>query len=425
MAEKARRNRRVMGMLKKRLAEARLDEVPDPRDRRGRRWPLGTLLRSAVVGLVSGAESLCDVERTTAELTPAVRRRLGIRRRVPDTTLRDTLCKLRPAEVRPHLHRVVRAAHRRKALSVAPGLPFGIVSLDGKATAVPSSDDFYAQRQTSGESPTLVGVVRTVTATLTSHPARPCIDVTTIPASTNEMGAFEAALRGLVSAYNGIDLFRLVSYDAGACSLDNAGLVRQLGLHYLFGLKSSQSTLWREANLVLGSLSPEQAAATTEDVEHGRPVVRRVYLTPVIEGFADWTHLRTVLRVESVTLDARGAVLSRDNRYFLSSLPLRRMTAAQWLLAARRHWGVETTHQILDVTFHEDDHPWIESNPRATAVVIVLRRIAYTLLALWRSVTLRADEHRTRPWRAILRDVSLTLLTTNERELAPLPSVPG
>jgi hypothetical protein len=401
-------------MLKKRLAEARLDEVPDPRDRRGRRWPLGTLLRSAVVGLVSGAQGLGDVERTTAELTPAVRRQLGIRRRVPDTTLRDALCKLRPYELRPNLHQVVCAAHRRKALSVAQGLPFGMVSLDGKGTAVPSADDFYAQLQTSSDSAALTGVVRTVTATLTSHPARPCIDVATIPARTNEMGAFESALRGLVEAYDGIDLFRLVSYDAGACSLDNAGLVRQLGLHYLFGLKSSQPALWREANLVLGSLGPEQAAATTEDVEYDCRIVRRVYLTPVIEGFGDWTHLRTVLRVECVMLDPRGAVRSTDNRYFLSSLPPSRLSAAQWLLAARRHWGVETTHQILDVTFHEDDHPWIESNPRATAVVFVLRRIAYTLLALWRFVTLRADEQRTRSWRAILSDVCLALLTATE-----------
>jgi len=401
-------------MLKKRLAEARLDEVPDPRDRRGRRWPLGTLLRSAVAGLVSGAQGLGDVERTTAELTPAVRRQLGIRRRVPDTTLRDALCKLRPYELRPNLHQVVCAAHRRKALSVAQGLPFGMVSLDGKGTAVPSADDFYAQRQTSSDSAALTGVVRTVTATLTSHPARPCIDVATIPARTNEMGAFESALRGLVEAYDGIDLFRLVSYDAGACSLDNAGLVRQLGLHYLFGLKSSQPALWREANLVLGSLGPEQAAATTEDVEYDCRIVRRVYLTPVIEGFGDWTHLRTVLRVECVMLDPRGAVRSTDNRYFLSSLPPSRLSAAQWLLAARRHWGVETTHQILDVTFHEDDHPWIESNPRATAVVFVLRRIAYTLLALWRFVTLRADEQPTRSWRAILSDVCLALLTATE-----------
>jgi hypothetical protein len=412
-------------MLKKRLAEARLDEVPDPRDRRGRRWPLGTLLRSAVVGLVSGAESLGDVERTTAELTPAVRHRLGIRRRVPDTTLRDVLCRLRPHELRRSLHSVVRAAHGRKALSAADGLPFGMVSLDGKGTAVPSADDFYAQRQTSSETSALTGVVRTVTATLTSSAARPCIDVTPIPASTNEMGAFEAALRGLVAAYDGIDLFRLVSYDAGACSLDNAGLVRQLGLHYLFGLKSSQPTLWREANLVLGSLGPEQAAATTEDIERGCRVVRRIYLTPVIDGFTDWTHLRTILRIESVTLDCHDTVLSHDNRYFLSSMPLSRLSAAQWLLAARRHWGVETTHQILDVSFHEDDCPWIESNPRATAVVIVLRRIAYTLLALWRFVTLRADEQRTRPWRAILHEVSVALLTATETQLAPLPPVPG
>lgn len=320
--------------------------------------------------------------------------------------------------------RVVRAAHRRKALSTAQGLPFGMVSLDGKGTAVPSSDDFYAQRQ-SNEAGVLTGVVRTVTATLTSHPARPCIDVATIPASTNEMGTFEAALRGLVAAYDGIDLFRLVSYDAGACSLDNAGLVRQLGLHYLFGLKSSQPTLWREANLVLGRLGPDDAAAVTEDLEHGCRVIRRVYLTPVIDGFGDWTHLRTVLRVECVTLDGHDTVLSRDSRYFLSSLPLSRLAAAQWLLAARRHWGVETTHPILDVSFREDDRPWIESNPRATAVVIVLRRIAYTLVALWRFVTLRDDEQRARPWRAILREVSVALLTATERQLAPLPPAPG
>jgi hypothetical protein len=31
----------------------------------------------------------------------------------------------------------------------------------------------------------------------------------------------------------------------------------------------------------------------------------------------------------------------------------------------RRHWGVQTVHQILDVAFAEDDQPWIPSLPRA------------------------------------------------------------
>ena len=104
----------------------------------------------------------------------------------------------------------------------------------------------------------------------------------------------------------------------------------------------------------------------------------------------------------------------------------------------RRHWAVETSHQILDTAFAEDDpwttlgstrrgeslargdHPWIEQNPRATFVVIVLRRIAYTLLSLWRGVTLRSAEQRTRPWRDVMRDILLAAVTATAEHLRAL-----
>ena len=92
----------------------------------------------------------------------------------------------------------------------------------------------------------------------------------------------------------------------------------------------------------------------------------------------------------------------------------------QWLLVVRRLWGVETSHQILDMAFAEDAHPWIEQNPRATAVVMVLRRIAYTLLTLFRSVTLRSDEQRTRPWRELMRDILLAAVTATAEQLRSL-----
>ncbi|MCE7892477.1 MAG: hypothetical protein DYH12_22695, partial [Sorangiineae bacterium PRO1] len=114
----------------------------------------------------AGSRSLREVEQLTAELTPAVRAKLGIPRRVPDTTLRDALAALEPDDVRPALHAATRAAQRRKALE-PNGLPFGVVSLDGKATRVPAADDFFAQRQTATADARLVGVVRTVSATLT------------------------------------------------------------------------------------------------------------------------------------------------------------------------------------------------------------------------------------------------------------------
>jgi hypothetical protein len=146
---------------------------------------------------------------------------------------------LQPSELRKPLHALVRAAQRRKALQ-PDELPFGVVSLDGKHFSLPTSDDYYAQRQTHGEAAPLVGVVRTVTATLTSISAQPIIDVTPIPAHTNEMGIFELALDRVCLAFAGLDLFRLVTYDAGACSKANARAVRDRDLHYLFVLKTSR-----------------------------------------------------------------------------------------------------------------------------------------------------------------------------------------
>jgi len=184
---------------------------------------------------------------------------------------------LAPDDLRPILHRATRAARRRKALD-PDDLPFGVVALDGKSTVVPACDDFYAQRQTAGDDAPLASAVRTVTATLVSAAARPVIDVTSIPASTHEMGCFARALDALMATYERSDLFRLVTYDAGACSADNAGVVRKHGLHYLFGLNASQPTLYNEAALWLGSRPSREADAMTSDVLGGATVVRRLYI---------------------------------------------------------------------------------------------------------------------------------------------------
>ncbi len=223
-----------------------------------------------------------------------------------------------------------------------------------------------------------------------------------------------------MATYGRSDLFRLVTYDAGACSADNAEAVRKHGLHYLFGLKASQPTLYNEAALWLGSRPSGEADAATSDVHGDETIVRRLYVGNASAAPGGWDHLRTVLRVEMETLDAHGTRIKHENRYFVSSLPRSRLTDAQWLLLVRRHWGVETSHQILDVAFEEDDHPWIEQNPRATVVVMVLRRIAYTLLALWRGVTLRSDEQRTRPWRDVMRSIELAVIKATAEQLTGL-----
>jgi len=417
-----RMNRRLYGMLGKRLKEARLTEVDDPRDERGQRWRLGSLLRCLLGGIMSGAQSLADVEKLSTRLSRPIRRLLGAGRRVPDTTLRDTICSLDPETLRAPLHAVVRAAQRRKALD-PEALPFGVVSMDGKWFSLPSSDDWYAQRQTATETGPVVGHVRTVTCALISIPAQPVIDVTPIPAPTNEMGVFEISLDRLCQAYPTLGLFELVTYDAGACSETNAKAVRDRGLHYLFGLKGNQPTLFDEAQQWLGACAPGKANATHETVERGRRLVRSLYLGDAVAAPKGWEHLRTVVRVQTEAFDrSSGKLLHSTEHYFLSSLPRFRLTAAHWLLVIRRHWGVETAHQALDVAFEEDDHPWIEANPRGALVMAILRRIAYTILTLFRSVTQRSDERRHVPWKDLMSDLFVAFLTTSEDQIRDLRS---
>lgn len=56
-----------------------LREVPDPRSRKGRQFPLHALLACAVLALSSGARTVRDIFRFCQDLTPGQRRSLGFR----------------------------------------------------------------------------------------------------------------------------------------------------------------------------------------------------------------------------------------------------------------------------------------------------------------------------------------------------------
>jgi hypothetical protein len=53
-------------------------------------------------------------------------------------------------------------------------------------------------------------------------------------------------------------------------------------------------------------------------------------------------------------------------------------------------------------------------------LVAILRRIAYTLLSLFRSVTQRSEERRQVPWKRLMRDMLFALVTTTGQQLQGL-----
>ncbi len=415
--------RRVAGLLAARLPEVELEAVADPRAREGR-WSLAQILRATLVGLMAGCRSLAETEELSESLSPAVRRLVGLPRRLADTTARDALCKVPLDGLRAVLHRLVRAAWRRKALEPV-GLPMSVIALDGKVTALPCLNQPFVQTQ-HPEVGSPYGLVRTMTAALVSASGRPCIDAIPIPASTNEVGHFQAAFSSLAETYG--SLFDVVSYDAGGFSRANADAVVAAGKDYLFALKDEHRTMCKLADELLAS---EPVLDRTEDVlDAATTVVRSIRLLRADPSWSYgdgkgpheslWPHAKAFLSVEYVKVQ-HGAVIERDERMFVSSVDPSELTAAQWLLLVRSHWGVENqNHHTLDTAFAEDDRPWIEADANGMLAVLLLRRIAYTLLALYRSVTLRSDRNRATPWLVLLRSVRDALVAATAEHLAGL-----
>jgi hypothetical protein len=428
----ARDTRRLFGFVSSRFDRIRFDRVPDHRDPRGKRWALSTLLFTSLLGIMSGQTGFADVERLTKQIPMPVRRRFGIRRRIPDTTLRNALLTVEPQALRPILHSATRSALRSKSISVDFDLPFGVLAMDGKYVTVPFVDDRYSQRATRPDGETAVrGRIGTMTATLSSSEARPCIDVYPIPAATNEMGVFARALDALLDAYANLDLFRLVTYDAGTCSKANAQHIRDRHLHYLLGLKGSQPDLLFWASLWLNQRAPESADAISINGKGKYEVRRTLFLASCPDGTDGWDHLRTVVRVDSDGFDRHGKP-THETFYFLSSLSPDRLSPQQWLTVICRHWAVETTHQILDDAFKEDDRPWVTHNPRLTTLIMILRRIGYTLLTIFKHVTQRSEPRQSEPWRVLLSRVRDAMLLATDaivdgmrrRSAEPLPNLP-
>jgi hypothetical protein len=274
-------------------------------------------------------------------------------------------------------------------------------------TALPCLNQPFVQTQ-HPEVGSPYGLVRTMTAALVSAPGRPCIDAIPIPASTNEAGHFQAAFASLVETYG--TLFDLVSYDAGGFSRANADVVVAAGKDYLFALKDEHRTMCRLADELLAL---EPVLGGTEDVlDKATTVVRSIRLLRADPSWSYgdgkrpheslWPHAKAFLSVEYVKVQ-HGTVIERYDRMYVSSLDPKQLTAAQWLLLVRSHWGVENqNHHTLDTAFAEDERPWIEADANGMLAVLLLRRIAYTLLALFRSVALRSEENRATRWKVLL-----------------------
>ena len=408
--------RRYAGALAAGLGRMGFRLVDDPRNPRRVTWLLWQVLNTITAALAGGCRSLAEAEELSEELSPPIRRKLGIRGRVPDTTMRDVVMVLGNDidGLREILHRQNRAAWRSHQL-YADGLPHGVVAIDGKHTATHLPDDVYAQAQGGSY------LVRTLTAALVSAPATSCLDAWPIPKERSESSAFRDFVPSLLGAYGATRMFEVITSDAGIGDEPNARMLNDdYGLGYVFAIKDDQPTLLDEASRQLGNLGGERASASTTDVvDNQTALIRRLWLTTEMDGY-HWRHLRTVLRVEAEKRREDGTVVARENRYFVSNLAFDSFTPDEWLRVVRWHWRVENDcHQTFDVAFEEDERPWLKA-ARGMLVLMLLRRVVFNLLTVHRNVSRRGEQKGRIPWRRMFTRMKLMLGAATDEHIAGL-----
>lgn len=172
----------------------------------------------------------------------------------------------------------------------------------------------------------------------------------------NELAAIKALLETLV--LKGC----IVTIDALGCQTEIAKKIVDQGGDYVLAVKDNQKNL---SQAVVEFFDTAEAfdyrnvvvqKSVSVEKNHGRIETRRAALVADVSWMdkpmrEHWKKLAAVGMIESVQ-EMKDKV-SIERRYFIMSAGVK--TAAQFARAARAHWGIESMHWVLDVTFREDD----------------------------------------------------------------------
>ncbi len=152
----------------------------------------------------------------------------------------------------------------------------------------------------------------------------------------------------------------VVTIDAMGTQKDIARKVREKKADYVLALKANHETLYNEVVEFFEKASDENyqeehGIKTHREITkgHGRNEVREAFITSDIawmkEANESWNGLTSIGMVVYQRENKGTKIVER--RFFICSIDAE---PDKFAYAVRKHWGVESMHWILDVTFKED-----------------------------------------------------------------------
>ena len=337
--------------------------VPDPRELRGRRYPLTFVLAVAAVCTLAGAKTFRETGDQAADLPQDVLRDLGgkphpLLRKIiaPSETRIRTLLHLIDAEVLDEVLggwlRALANAGRLEPLLTA-------IAIDGK----------WLRGVLGGQVKLFAAMLQEEKAVIAQH---------RIPDETTETTQVKKLLEH-VDLKNAV-----VTADAVNAQRDTAGYIagpQEDGgrdADYFLFVKGNQPKLQRAAFDAIQEGFPRDPDHAELDYGHGRIIRRSLWVTGA--GDLDFPHVKRVARIRRDRYDADGALVSKEIVHAVTSLDEEKASAADLARIARGQWGIESVHWLRDTAWAEDANTGYAGNGPQT--MATLRNLAVSLLYL-------------------------------------------
>ncbi len=187
------------------------------------------------------------------------------------------------------------------------------------------------------------------------------------------------------------ELLDLLSIGGATVTMDAMGtqktiahkIIKDNGANYVLALKMNHENMYIDVETYFKFAKSEEFKdipfqyIKTLEKGHGRLETREYYLITDIDWLAEkdnWEGLKSIGMAVNKTI--RKGVTTEEVRYFLCSIT----NGGDFSEAVRTHWGIESMHWTLDVTFGEDKSRIRKENePENTAL---LRKMALNLLKI-------------------------------------------
>ena len=382
-----------------------LQRVPDPRDPRGVRHTLTSLLLTATAAVLAGAQSFTAIGEWVADAPPHVLAALGIRRdpladrfEPPDeATIRRVLETVDAAALDAAVgswlagrmqHAARRPEHGRLARRA--------LAVDGKSVRG------TRHASTGGQAVHLLAVA--------DQQASAVLAQASVDGKTNEITTFAPLLEPL-------DLTGcVITADALHTQREHAKfLVIDKKAHYILVVKKNQPSLYAQVKNLPWRAIP--AGDRQRDRGHGREERRTLQAATVAAGIC-FPHAAQAIRVTRRTRPLSGGKKWRTfTIYAITSLTAGQATAAQLAGWIRGHWQIEALHHIRDVTYGEDASQTRTGN--GPQVMATLRNLATATIKLTGVSNIAAA------CRHHARDATRTLATLGLSQPCAYAGIPG